>query len=76
VTRTSRGCKGLPIALVMARSNGEEQSTREACVQLGTALLEDGKDLGRKYLWMAVQYGQSAGSKSESLENLVRKMRR
>ena len=53
---------------------GEEQSTREACVQLGTALLEKRQEAGRKYLWMAVQYGQVAGSKTSSLENLVAKM--
>ena len=54
---------------------GEEQSTREACVQLGTALLEKGQLAGRKYLWMAVQYGQFAGSNAASLDNLVTKMR-
>ena len=54
---------------------GEEQSTREACVQLGTALLQQGQDAGRKYLWMAVQYGQVSGSKTASLEDLVAKMR-
>jgi len=54
---------------------GEEQTTREACVQLGTALLENGQELGRKYLWMAVQYGQGVGSKTEALENLIAKMR-
>jgi CubicO group peptidase (beta-lactamase class C family) len=54
---------------------GEEQSTREACVQLGTALLEKEQLAGRKYLWMAVQYGQFAGSNTASLENLVAKMR-
>lgn len=54
---------------------GEEQTTREACVQLGTALLENGQELGRRYLWMAVQYGQVVGSKTEALENLVTKMR-
>ena len=55
---------------------GEEQSTREACVQLGTALLQQGQDAGRKYLWMAVQYGQVSGSKTASLEDLIAKMRR
>jgi hypothetical protein len=54
---------------------GEEQSTREACVQPGTALLEKEQFAGRKYLWMAVQYGQFAGSNTASLENLVAKMR-
>jgi hypothetical protein len=53
---------------------GEEKSTREACVQLGTALLENGQEVGRKYLWMAVQYGQVSGSNTKSLENLVTKM--
>jgi CubicO group peptidase (beta-lactamase class C family) len=55
---------------------GEEQATREACVQLGTALLEKGQEAGRKYLWMAVQYGQFSGSNPASLENLVTKMHR
>jgi CubicO group peptidase (beta-lactamase class C family) len=54
---------------------GEEQATREACAQLGTVLLDAGQELGRRYLWMAVQYGQSVGSKTESLEGLVAKMR-
>jgi hypothetical protein len=54
---------------------GEESATREACVQLGTSLLENGKELGRKYLWMAVQYRQAAGSKTEALESLIAKMR-
>jgi CubicO group peptidase (beta-lactamase class C family) len=55
---------------------GEEKATREACVQLGTALLEKGQEAGRKYLWMAVQYEQFSGSNTASLENIVAKMRR
>lgn len=55
---------------------GEEQSTRDACTQLGTALLDSGQELGRKYLWMAVQYGQSAGASTEALDALTMKMRR
>jgi CubicO group peptidase (beta-lactamase class C family) len=54
---------------------GEEQTAREACVQLGTTLLENGQELGRKYLWMAIQYGQGVGSKTEALENIITKMR-
>ncbi len=55
---------------------GEEKATREACVQLGTALLEKGQEAGRRYLWMAVEYGQHAGSNTASLEDIVGKMRR
>jgi CubicO group peptidase (beta-lactamase class C family) len=55
---------------------GEEQSTREACARLGTALLEKGQPTGRKYLWMAAQYGQFSGSSTAYLEELVAKMRR
>ncbi len=53
---------------------GEESSTREACVQLGTALLEKRVEGGRRYLWMAVEYGQVAGSKTASMESIIAKM--
>jgi hypothetical protein len=50
---------------------GEEGPTRVACVELGTSLLEKGHMEGRKYLWMAAQYGQVSGSNTSSLEDLV-----
>jgi len=54
---------------------GEEQATREACVGLGTSLLRrDQVEAGRKYLWMAAQYGKTSGSNTASLENLVARM--
>lgn len=55
---------------------GEERASRDACIQLGTALVDQGQAEGRKYLWMAVQYGQGAGSNTASLEQIVAKMRR
>jgi len=54
---------------------GEERSTREACTRLGTALLEQGQEIGRKYLWMAVEYGQIVGSTEESQQGIIAKMR-
>lgn len=53
---------------------GEEQSTREACVALGTSLLRQSQVAGRKYLWMATQYGQVSGVNTASLDDLVAKM--
>jgi len=54
---------------------GEEQATRKACVGLGTSLLRRGQvEAGRKYLWMAVQYGKTAGANAASLDDLVAKM--
>jgi hypothetical protein len=53
---------------------GEEQSTREACVELGTSLLRKNQVTGRKYLWMATQYGQVSGVNTASLEDIVAKM--
>jgi len=54
---------------------GEEQATREACVGLGTSLLRKGQvEAGRKYLWMAVQYGKISGANATSLDNLVAKL--
>ena len=54
----------------------DERSTRDACIQLGAALLDQGQAEGRKYLWMAVQYGQAAGANTATLEEIVAKMRR
>ena len=54
---------------------GEEQATREACVGLGTSLLRKGQvEAGRRYLWMAVQYGKTSGANAASLDNLVAKL--
>jgi len=54
---------------------GEEASTREACVELGTALVKKSQVTGRKYFWMATQYGQVSGANTPSLEDIVAKMR-
>ncbi len=53
---------------------GEQSSTQEACIQLGTALLKKGQQEGRKYLWMAVQYERFSGANTASLDKLVSKM--
>lgn len=54
---------------------GEQYATREACVGLGSSLLRKGQvEAGRKYLWMAVQYGKISGANAASLDNLVAKM--
>jgi CubicO group peptidase (beta-lactamase class C family) len=45
---------------------GEEGSTRDACVRLGTELLRSGKrEEGRRYLWMAARYGQTIDPQSQ-----------
>jgi CubicO group peptidase (beta-lactamase class C family) len=45
---------------------GEEGSTRDACVRLGTELLRSGKtEEGRRYLWMAARYAQTIAPKSQ-----------
>jgi CubicO group peptidase (beta-lactamase class C family) len=53
---------------------GEELATRDACTQLGTALLDQGQLAGRKYLWMAAQYAQGIGAKTSALDDIVAKM--
>ncbi len=56
---------------------GEEGATRDACVRLGTELLRSGKtEEGRKYLWMAARYAQTSGANVESLEPIVKSLKR
>jgi hypothetical protein len=52
---------------------GEEGSTREACVRLGTELLRRGeREEGRRYLWMAARYAQTLdpGSQQRIVQSL------
>jgi CubicO group peptidase (beta-lactamase class C family) len=55
---------------------GEERTTRDACVRLGTELLRRGKtEEGRKYLWMAARYAKTSGESIESQERIVQRLK-